>query len=417
MNLIKTSFFSGLVAFIRIATSFVATKFVAIYAGTSGIALLGAFSNIIGIAATFANGAINNGVIKYTAEYEVNLVKQKSLFSTALKISLYSSLLIGFIVFFLSSFIAENLFNALIFVLPLKLLGCSVFLFAANSLLVAIINGKQQISKLTLINTLGSVLGASLTISLAYFYGLQGALYALVGSQTLVLFVTLMFVRKCEWFVLSHFNQKFNLEIFKKLSHFSLMAIVTIVTVPITQIIIRNMIIDTVNIQSAGIWQGMIRISEGYLLIFTTAFATYYLPKLSSLQTDKDLKAEILQGYKIISPAVGLCCFLVYLLRTFIVELVYTSEFTSMSELFFYQLIGDFFKIIAYVLGYMIVAKAMTKHFLITEFGFSIIYIFLAYYFTPDTGLVGVSMAYAITYIMYFLVMILIFKSLLLKRL
>lgn len=403
-------------ALIRIATGFVATKFVAVYAGTSGIALLGTFSNIIGIAGIFANGAINNGVIKYSAEYESDIPKQKKLFSTAFKISFYSSLLIGFIIFFLSSFIAENLFNALIFVLPLKLFGCSVFLFAANSLLVAIINGKQQISKLTLINTLGSVLGALLTILLAYFYGLKGALYALVVSQTLVLFVTLIFIRKCNWFAISYFNQKFNVEIFKKLSHFSLMAIITIVTVPLSQIIIRNLIINTLNVQSAGIWQGMMRISEGYLLIFTTAFATYYLPKLSSLRTNKDLKAEILQGYKIILPTVALCCFIIYMLRNVIIELVYTQEFIPMSELFIYQLIGDFFKIMAYVLGYMIVAKAMTKHFLITELGFSITYILLSFYFVSDTGLVGISKAYAITYVIYFLIMIFIFKNLLFEK-
>lgn len=403
-------------AFIRIATGFVATKFVAIYAGTSGIALLGAFSNIIGIAGTFANGAMNNGVIKYTAQYELNIPKQKNLFSTAFKISFYSSLLTGFVFFFFSSVIAKYFFNATVFVLPLKLFSCTAFLFAANSLLIAIINGKQQIKKLSLINTLGSVLGALLTILLAYFYGLQGALYALVISQTFVLFVTLLYIRKCDWFAFSYFNQKFNFEIFKKLSHFSLMAVVTIVTVPLSQIIIRNMIINTLNVQSAGIWQGMMRISEGYLLVFTTAFATYYLPKLSSLRTDKDLKAEVLQGYKIILPAVGLCCFIIYMFRYVIIELVYTPEFIIMSELFFYQLIGDFFKIIAYVLGYMIVAKAMTKHFLITELGFSITYISLSFYFVSIKGIVGISMAYAITYFIYFVAMIIIFKKLLFKK-
>ena len=79
MKLITTTFFSGIISLIRISSGFVANKVVAIYTGTVGVALLGAFSNLISIVLTFANGAINTGVVKYTAEYEGNNDKLKSL--------------------------------------------------------------------------------------------------------------------------------------------------------------------------------------------------------------------------------------------------------------------------------------------------------------------------------------------------
>ena len=89
---------------------------------------------------------------------------------------------------------------------------------------------------------------------------------------------------------------------------------------------------------SAGIWQGMMRISDGYLMLITSSLATYYLPKLASLHTNKELRAEIIHGYKIILPAVFFSCTVIYFLRFFIIKVLYTSDFSSMSDLFFYQL-------------------------------------------------------------------------------
>ncbi len=47
MQLIKTSFFSGIITIIRIASGFVANKVVAVYTGPSGVAVIGAFTNFI----------------------------------------------------------------------------------------------------------------------------------------------------------------------------------------------------------------------------------------------------------------------------------------------------------------------------------------------------------------------------------
>jgi PST family polysaccharide transporter len=219
-----------------------------------------------------------------------------------------------------------------------------------------------------------------------------------------------------EWFSLDYFIQKIDLGILKKLSHYSLMAIVTALTLPVSQIILRNMLIKTLGIQSAGLWQGMMRISDGYLMILTTALATYYLPKLSSLHTDKELRAEILSGYRLILPVVFLSSLLIYLLRFFIIKLLYTPEFSQMSDLFLYQLVGDFFKMASWVLAYLMLAKSMTKLFLITEIGSTLLYIVLGYICVYFFGVDGISIAFAINYFIYLIAMIYIFRELLIGK-
>lgn len=415
MKLIKTSFFSGIITLIRISSGFISSKVIAIYTGTSGVALIGAFSNFISIVLTFANGAINTGVIKYTAEYGEDKDKLKSLFSTSLKISLYCSATVGVLLLFLASFFSNLVFVSERYSNLIRVFGITIILYSLNSLLIAILNGKKQIKVYTIVNTLGSIVSLLFTLILVYFFKLDGALYALVLSQSIVFFVTVFMITKSDWFNVNYFKNRFDVDVFKKLSHFSLMAIVTALTVPVSQIVLRNMLIGCLGIDSAGIWQGMMRISDGYLMLITSSLATYYLPKLASLHTNKELRAEIIHGYKIILPAVFFSCTVIYFLRFFIIKVLYTSDFSSMSDLFFYQLLGDFFKMGSWILGYLLLAKSMTKLFIITEILFSLLYITLGFVCVEYFGLVGVTIAFAINYFFYLICMIIIFRKLLFK--
>lgn len=411
MKLIKTSFFSAIITFIKVSSGFVAGKVVALVTGPAGVALIGQFTNFITIVLTFANGAINNGVVKYTAEYDGDEIKLKKLFSTSFKISVCCSAIIGVVLLLLGPVISFWLFNSNLYVNPTRILGSTIIFYALNSLLISILNGKKQIKTYTIVNTVGSVIGLLFTIVLVFIYKIQGALYALVLAQSIVFFVTLTLILKTDWFEWSFFKQSLDKEIFKNLSKFSLMAIVSAITVPISQIILRNMITKILGIESAGYWQGIMRISDGYLLLVTTSLATYYLPKLSSLFNKNDLRKEIFDGYKIIMPIVIISCIIIFLLKGVIVIVLFSQKFAKMTDLFLFQLIGDIFKIAAWLLAYVMLAKAMTRIFIITEVIFSISYIIIGYFCITHFGIKGITIAFAINYIGYFITMLLVFRK------
>jgi PST family polysaccharide transporter len=144
----------------------------------------------------------------------------------------------------------------------------------------------------------------------------------------------------------------------------------------------------------------------------TTALSTYYLPKLSALKENKDLKNEIIYGYKIIMPIVFIGCLSIYFLRFLIIKILYTNDFIQMENLFLYQLIGDFFKIGAWLLSYLMLAKAMMKIFILTEILFSITHLILGYICIDWFGLKGITIAFLINYIIYFIFLISYFRKL-----
>ena len=104
----------------------------------------------------------------------------------------------------------------------------------------------------------------------------------------------------------------------------------------------------------AGWWEAMNRISNVYLMVITTSFSIYYLPRLSEIKEISELRYEIFKCYKVIIPILLSGLTLVYLLRHFVVMILFSPDFYPMESLFIWQLLGDFFKISSWLLAFLI---------------------------------------------------------------
>ena len=165
----------------------------------------------------------------------------------------------------------------------------------------------------------------------------------------------------------------------------------------------------------AGYWEGMNRISGLYLMFVTTSFSVYYLPKLSELKSAGHLRIEIVKAYKIITPIIVASLLIIYLLKDLVINILFTKDFYPMKDLFSWQLLGDFFKVVSWILAFVMVAKSMTKIYIITEIAFSVFLVVLSIVFINNFGVVGATISYCLNYFLYFVVMIIIFKKLLFK--
>ena len=200
MKLTKTFFFVSVITLIKISSGFVANKIIAIITGPLGVVIIGSFTNFMTIVQNFANGAINTGVVKYASEFKKQPDQLKILFSTALKISLSCSIIIGFFLILCAPSLSIYVFREEMYFNAIRVLGITIILYSLNSLLLSILNGLGQLNAYTYANIIGNIFGLILTLFLIYFYKILGALYALVLVQTLVFFVTAYFILRSTWF-------------------------------------------------------------------------------------------------------------------------------------------------------------------------------------------------------------------------
>ena len=410
MTLIKTSVLTGISTVIKLVSAFVINKVIAIYIGPSGLAIVGQLQSFTSIITTFSNGAISSGIVKYTAEYQ-DIEEKKKIFSSSIVISLICSLIISIFLFGFSDYLSELILKDIQYSSVFIIFGATIFLFALNMVLISILNGQKEIKKYVLVNIAGSIFSLVFTSILIMQLNLMGALYAMVLNQSVMFFVTLAFVIKSSWFKLEYFKQGLDKESLSKLSKYSLMAIVSALTVPVSHLIIREYIGKNLGWDSAGYWQGIWYISTMYLMLVTTTLGVYYLPRLSEIQDNKELRKEIFSGYKIIMPIVILASLIIFLLKEYVILIAFSKDFMPMMELFAWQLMGDVIKIASWLLAYLMLAKAMTKVFIYTEVLFSALFVGLSILFVDKFGLVGITYAYALNYLLYLFMMIFIFRK------
>lgn len=404
MNLLKTSVLNGVAVLIKTATMFILNKILAVYVGPAGYAAIGQFQNFIQMVTTFAGTAINNGVVKYTAEYYEDESKQQVIWKTAGTIVLLFSFIFSLLILIFQKQLAIYIFRTQSFQSIFVWFAIFLLFFTFNALFLAILNGKKEVFRLVLANIIGSILSLIITSILAIKYGLYGALVSLSIYQSLVFFVTFFFCYKSDWFRLSYFFGQIDKEVATKLAAFALMAFVSVFFGNIAQILLRNIIINQYGMEYAGYWEAMTRLSTGYLMLASTILGVYYLPRLSELKKYSEIKREIESGYKYILPIAIIASILVYILKNYIVEILFTRKFLPMLELMFWQLVGDILKIGSWIISFMMLSKAMTKLFLITETIFALSILPITLICINFFSFKGIAIAFAINCLFYWII-------------
>lgn len=413
---IKNSEFSfaitttGIATIMQLLVGLVINKIIAVKIGPSGIAILGQFANFRDLLTTAATGSFSQGVTKYVADPEYN---EKEVISTSSLFSIISSAVISIIVISFAEFITHSLFGSQDYKFVIYILGTTLTFFALNNLLLAIINGKRKYSLLIRVKLTNSIIALIFSGLLCWFYELNGALTALALNTTIVFFISLfiIFYAKEKYFKIS--RDSWSTPILKKLLGFTLMALTSAALGPITQLYIRSYIIDQGSSFDAGIWESIKKLSSYYNQLITMPLSVYYLPKLSSLKTNLQLKNEIHKGIKLVIPIFVLMALGIFLSRNWIIELLFSAEFSSMEKLFLPQLTGDFFMIFSYMISNMLLAKAMVKTFMITQVVMTSTNVSLSIFFFRSLGIEGVIWANALNYLIYLIIMITIFRKIL----
>lgn len=401
MNFIKTSLYSGISTAISLLVRLISNKIVAVYLGTNGIFLLGQLKDFLRLSNVLSGFGIENGIIKYTSQFQESDEELKKILSTSFKIHLIFSLIFSILILIFSNIIAEYLsldFESKYYFLVLSI---SVISFSIHTLLMSIINGIKRIKLYVTINVVSVVISAIVMITLVLKYAVIGALYALIINQIITLAVTCILFYLYKPFKISLLFSGFDFNYFKKLSSFSIMAITGPTCLIISTFIVRYYLSDKFDTNFAGSWEAMWRISAIYLLFLISTFKFYLIPTFSKLNSE-NLKKEVFKIWKVVIPIIIVITAGVYLLRDIIITVLLSNEFFLINEIIFLHLLGDIIKINCWVLGNILISKADTKAFVFFQIEWSVIFVILSYFLINAYGFWGVSLAYFITYVIHF---------------
>lgn len=403
-RLLKVTAMTGLLTLLRMAMGFVIAKVVAIYTGPTGLAMLGQVQSMVGSLNGIINSPAGSGVVRFTAE---NKAQGFAACAPWWRAATQWVLIISCIAIPLGLLLAKRL-AAWLFQDPqlawvVVATVCVLPLAAIGTLFTSVINGQQLYRRFVGLGMLSSLLSGGVMLAMIALHNIEGALLAAAVQAALIGIVMLIGNLRQPWFKLRYWWGAVEPKARKQIGGYMLMAITSALTVPISLILVRNILIAQVGWDATGQWQAVYKISEVYLGVITMALGTYYLPRLSSLSGVDSIVGEIHKTARVIIPIVAIMAMGIYLMRDVAITLLFTEEFRSARELFAIQLTGDVIKIASWLYAYPMLSRGATKWFVGTEIIFSLSFVALTYLFVSNMGLKGATVAYLVNYSIYFL--------------
>ncbi len=414
--LLKIASFNSLSVFVRLFSGFILSKAIAFFLFPQGMALTGNLRSFMVSCQGISVSGVQSGLIKYIAESKTNSTILKKIISTSFFLIVTFTIIVSVVLISFSNYFSVLVFGVREYAYAIKILAYVIPLYTINIFLLSIINGLGKYRSIILINTIGYLINAVVVVILLYLYNLEGAIVAIIVMPSILIFITFFWVKEVKMIFTSISISNFSKKHLEGLSSFVVMAIFTAMTIPVVHVIVKNYIIDNVGLKDAGYWEAMIKISQYYLMFIMSLFSLYLLPKLSQNQTDEGFKSLVMQFYKTILPFVVLSFITIYFFRYWVVRITLTQEFLPTQELFLWQLIGDFFKIVSFAIAYQMQAKKMLFWYLFGELFYVSAVYFFSIYFIDKFEIKGAVIAHAMSYLFYFLLMLFIFRKPLLTK-
>jgi O-antigen/teichoic acid export membrane protein len=136
----------------------------------------------------------------------------------------------------------------------------------------------------------------------------------------------------------------------------------------------------------------------------TNAMAQDYFPRLSALQTDSEVKEVMNRQHQLVMTMCVPVILCALWLAPTLVPLLTSPAFTPSIRVLEWQLVGDVLKLSSWVMAFVVLARAGSAWFLLTEIVGGLISFFASLWAMRVFGLPGLGIAYVITYAAYWLI-------------
>lgn len=411
MSLLKTSLLNFIAVGIRLVSMLVLNKILALEIGPNGYGLVGQLQSAITSISAIGSAGVGTGITKYTAEYHLIKDDQRKTWVAAFFLGFICSIFVSTFLILFRNYLSLKLFNTGQYSNILVWVALCLPLYVLNTYLLAVINGFKEVELFVGANVANSLIALTVTGIFTWHSGLEGALVALAINQSITCIATIFLVRNKSWFKFRYLIGKPSGIFIIRLSQFGLIAISTSVLGPLSLIFVRDLLIENSGLAAAGYWEALNRISNLYLMLITTPLSVYYLPKLSELSEKNELMRELRQGFSVLVPVTICMALLVFLLKDYLILILFSKDFSVMKDLFMWQLVGDVVRVCAWLFSFLLISKAMVKEFILVESFVTLTFIAMAQILITESGVFGLTVAYALNNFIYLILLIIVVSS------
>jgi len=265
----------------------------------------------------------------------------------------------------------------------------------------ALLQGLRKIGYLAKATMLAAVVGLVGAVTIYYVWGIRGIVAALLLTYALELTTTWLFSRKV---VTVPVQLSLSDTFIKGKSMARLGFFLTLSTLASTgtMYLVRSFISQQEGLASVGYFVAAWSISTMYMSAIFNAMSADYFPRLSAVQHDSVAVTKMVNDQTevallLTAPVIiGMVSFVDLLVHIF-----YSSHFSVTATILNWQLAGDFFKVLGWPMGFILLAKGNGKLYIATELGWNLLFCAGVYFGWKLFGIQITGVAFLVSYFLY----------------
>lgn len=403
-SIVKATGVFGTMQVFRTLISIVSSKFVAVYLGPIGFGLLSLLNNAVNIIV-----AISSFEFLTVATREVALVSNSDDNSQLSKtiallqrMAVFIGVLGAIVCLSLSKILSILTFGNTDKQHWFILLSFYLLITSLSNARMAVLQGVNNIKTLAICNIVAAFITAIGTVIIYYFLRIEGIIWVMLFSGLVLFLVTFYFTRQYK-FTFNSFGFKEFYYNSSPIFKFGFFMSINLVLGQICNFVIKLYLNDTgASSQILGYYEVSTVILVNYLGLIFNAMSYDFYPKLASISYDDEkVKQSVNHQIEIALILVTPAIILLYLMSPFLIELLYTKEFSSTFLILKIALFSVILKAVIFPLGYIVLVKGNKRLFfkqaLFSDFLNLALSIILYKYY----GLLGLGAAYFLHYTIY----------------
>lgn len=409
-EIVKSTGIVGGAQVIKILIGIIRTKIVAVILGPGGIGIVGMYGSIISLSGTITNFGIGSSGARQIAESNSSndSVKISKTIIALRRLSLITGVLGFILVLALSKQISLLSFGNKNYTLEISIISIILLFNGISTGQLALLQGLRRLKDLASAQVWGSLFGAIASITIVYLLKEKGIPLYMVLIAAFSILTSWWYARKINVANVSLPRDSFFIEA-KGLLSVGFAFMIAMVLGTATGYITRLILISELGIESVGIYTASWTLASFYVGIMLNAMGTDFFPRLTAVNKDNNalnklVNEQTLAGMLFSIPGI----LFTITLSPIVLNLFYSASFKEGADLIRWLIASLGFRIISWPLGYILLAKGLSRIFITTEIVFNSISIILIYLFIKLFGLNGIGMAYVLNYIIYTIIMLFI---------
>ncbi|RAK69768.1 hypothetical protein [Hymenobacter edaphi] len=389
---VRGSLGSGVSVLARAGGALALNKLLAVFGGPGGLTLLAHFQNLMALLTTLPNDGVHVGIVKYLAPRRPGSAGWRLWFGSGVVLNA-AVLLLGF----LALPVLRGPLLAAFRPTAGWVLGvvAGITLLTAHAYLAAVLLAAQRLRAYVALTVLLSVLGPlAVAGALALRWPVPRVLLAYLLAQGLTVLPTAWVCARAG--LLSWVRPRLSRPALLGLGRFLLMALSVLVCSKAVDFAVRDLLISRFSLTQTGLWQAVAKLSDNYTMVFSAVMGAVFYPRLAALAAQPAARRAYVRAvFGLLAGLLALGLAALWLLRDWLLPLLFDARFAAARTLLGPQLLGDWAKFLSWTLLYLLVAEARAGRYVAVQLASAALYAGLLALLLPRYGLYGAPLAHA----------------------